>query len=109
VRLVNANRQPGTPVPAQEAPEQTDDPLAEALARGPALKEARNRALVAALHPREQPRDQAGRFTDRPSAGFDGGARAGAPPPSDPIRDHDRAVAQLAGISRASRGSGHSF
>jgi hypothetical protein len=89
--LVAANR--------GQAPEQVD-PLTEALQSGPALKAARQRALVQALHRRpEQPRDERGRY-----AGFDGGARRSTPQPQSPVEAHDELIVTLSQFSRVYSG-----
>jgi hypothetical protein len=55
----------------------------------------------------EPPRDQAGRFTaEKPSAGFDGGARQPVRLPSDPVADHNAIVAELLRARHVQRSSG---
>src|SRR5262249_29423845 len=78
-----------------QAPQQPD-PLAEALRNGPAVKAARQRALIQALHGRpQQPRDERGRF----AGGVDGGARRSVPPPA-PVQAHDRLGLEMAMVSK---------
>jgi hypothetical protein len=86
----------------EQEPEQQENPLTDALRHGSSLKLARQRALVAALHPRQQRRDEQGRFarTGEQAAGFDGGARPPVAESRPPAVEHDRLVAEMAQLSR---------
>jgi hypothetical protein len=96
----------------QDLDDQQPDPLSDALWHGPALKQARQRALVRILHgPPMPPRDERGRFAStrsgggRQTAGFDGGARQPLlPQPSlTPEQAHDRIVVGLTALGRLGR------
>jgi hypothetical protein len=70
------------------------DPIGTALAG----KAERKRQLAATiLRPPLPSRDEQRRFA---KSGFDGGARLPVPEPSDPLRDHDEFVGELARVSR---------
>lgn len=63
---------------------------------------ARKAALDDAIRGRAMPETE----TVPPSSGFDGGARTPAPPPRDPVRDHDDLIVSLAKYRRVYGGAG---
>jgi hypothetical protein len=82
---------------AEREPADTD--VTATATSAPASKADRKRALADALHGhRPQPPE-----TTRPSAGFDGGARAAVPPPPP---SHDEWLAQVIRTRAADRGVG---
>jgi hypothetical protein len=83
----------------EQEPEQQADPLTDALRHGPALKAARQRALIKALHRPQQRRDARGRFTA--GSGFDGGIRGEIiTVDQSPERAHDETIVEMAKVAR---------
>jgi hypothetical protein len=90
-QLIGAAGSPEPSAIADVAEQERTAPLADLLADPAGQKKRRQRALLATLHPRRQPRDESGRWTaSKPSTGFDGGARALVPTKEPPEVEHSR-------------------
>jgi hypothetical protein len=87
--------------------EQAADAGSLTAALQPGAKQARQRALVELLHPKQQLRDPHGRFTTSGSSsgGFDGGARTPAPVKGPPEREHDYWLGDVIAQRRADAGA----
>jgi hypothetical protein len=77
--------------------------MADLVTRATVEKRQRQAALVASLHPPEQPRDEQGKFAASGGRSFGGGARQPVPAPKDPVQEHDEIVLQLAQLSHLGR------
>ena len=88
----------------EQTPEQTNSLMA---ALAPGVKQARQRALVQALHGRPSPpRDERGRYAAGSKAiSFDGGARTPAPLKGPPEQEHDGWLVDVVAHRRADAGA----